>query len=287
MTPLLAVFLLAASPAQADARGARLDCRYAASQAPAAGERARTVFLPDDDLFAPPLADPREPRMSLTLARQDFTEGLIGAGGQFGLVGRRRPNGCNGVQLGIVGGVASQFDLDARDRDLLNTDFLAGLQLTARRGPASLRARFYHQSSHAGDEFLANHPEIVLVQFGVEAVDALVAIDWSGGRLYGGGGFLDFAFGQPDSGQWQAGVELRRRSRDGGARPVAGADVMALGSRGWRTTRSAVGGVEWASPGLIRRMRALLVFIDGFTPYGQRILRQRARRLGLQTQFDF
>ncbi|MCH6583770.1 MAG: DUF1207 domain-containing protein [Proteobacteria bacterium] len=51
-----------------------------------------------------------------------------------------------------------------------------------RRGPFSLRARFFHQSSHLGDELLLgpNPPQRINLSF--EAIDMLVAFEWKGWR---------------------------------------------------------------------------------------------------------
>jgi hypothetical protein len=50
--------------------------------------------------------------------------------------------------------VFAQFDLDSTSDDLLNADYVVGLPLTFRRAGFSARGRFYHQSSHLGDELL-------------------------------------------------------------------------------------------------------------------------------------
>jgi hypothetical protein len=300
---VISAALLAATLAQAQAAPQetfRLDCRYTRpSEDP--DTPARTVFLPDDDIVTPPMADPREPRMALAIRQERFigppfvsggvdetiTAGFVRAGGHFGLVGRRREGSCNGWQTGIFGGASAQFNLDAARRDLIATDFVIGVQLSARKRGLSARFRVYHQSSHFGDEFLVHNPDVEPMEFGFEAIDGLISLDGSGWRLYAGGGYIFFAFAEPDSKLLQAGLELRRRSDDGGFRPVAAADVIALSSRDWGTTTSIAAGFEWTSPAAVRRMRTLVVFVDGFTPHGQFLLQQRIRGAGLQAQFDF
>ena len=302
MLELLTALVLSAPITSAQGAGEtfRLDCRYT-RPASEPQEPARTTFLPDDELFSPPLADSREPRMMLGLRRErwiglplavtatdeTFTAGFVGAGGHFGFLGRRRPGGCNGFQLGIFGGADAQFNLDAARRDLIATDFQVGAQLSARKGGLSVRLRVYHLSSHVGDEFLLHNPRIIPKEFGYESFDALVSLDGAAWRAYAGGGFIDFAFGDPDTAVAQAGFEMRKRRDDGGFRPVAAVDVTAMDEREWGLTTTTQAGFEWTSPAAVRRLRALVVFVNGYAPHGQYILQQRARGIGISGQFDF
>jgi len=59
--------------------------------------------------------------------------------------------------VSLFGAVFAQFNLDTPSFDLLNADYLVGPELTLRHGRWSGRVRFYHQSSHLGDEFLLNY----------------------------------------------------------------------------------------------------------------------------------
>lgn len=295
---LLIITALAQAPQAPDSF--RLDCRYTRPAQDAAGP-ARTVFLPDDDLFAAPVGDPHESRMLLGFRRDRFigppfaaageddtiTTGFAGAGGHFGILGRRREGSCGGFQIGIFGGVSGQFNLGVPHHDLMNTDFIVGAQFSARSGALSMRLRGYHQSSHFGDEFLLHTPPADPKQFGFEAVDALVSLERSAWRVYAGGGYLDFAFGDPDTAMAQAGLELRRRDDDGGFRPVAALDVVSLDARDWGLTTTVAAGFEWTSPAAVRRLRGLVVALEGFTPHGPYIFQQKIRGIGLQGQFDF
>lgn len=265
-------------------------------------EPVRNIFLPEGDLFTAPLADQKEPRFSFSYQRVRFSEGalpsgatgrtvntgLVSAGGVYGLWGRRQASGCDGVQVGLTGGVFSQFNLDAPSQDLINTDFVVGSQITARRGSLSGRARLYHQSSHLGDEFLLHNPAVVRRDFGFQAIDAFGSYDGSWWRLYGGGGYLFFAEGELEPWMLQGGVQLQGRTGDGaGVRPIAGADITALQARDWGRTTSAVAGLEWESARRTRRLRTLLVFVDGFSPFGQFATEQKLRNVGVQLQLEF
>ena len=320
MGGLAAAVVLVAAPARAgeagnEAAAVHVDCRYpaevpASAAAPdGSGGRAVTVYLPEDDLFRPLLADPRQPRLFATYARMRFRgagvpaegegrtidAGLVGLGGGFGLWGRRRRGSCDGVQVGVFGAIFSQFNLSAASADLLNTDFLVGPVLTARRGPLSGRLRVYHQSSHLGDEFLLNTPEVEREDLSFEAVDLLGSVEGRWWRLYAGGGAVVRDSGDPDIDPWavQWGLELR----GGGFRPwawlkgtrlvpVFGADFTSVEERKWNVNASLVAGVEWSAPGGGRRVRLLLHYMRGASPYGQ-FLHEKIETVGVGLQFEF
>ncbi|MBI4512708.1 MAG: DUF1207 domain-containing protein [Gemmatimonadetes bacterium] len=218
---------------------------------------------------------------------------MVGLGETFGLWGLRQPRGCDGVQVSIVGGAFSQFNLDAPSSDLINTDFIGGLELTPRLGSWSARVRLFHQSSHLGDEFLLNNPGITREDLSIDAVDALLSVEgrvwrlfW---RLYGGGGYIFSREVDPGVAQW--GVELRgplrRFVRGTQLQPVFGADFTTFDERDWGVTTSLKGGVEWATGPVIRSVRLLAVYLDGFIPFGQFFSTTELTNFGLELQFDF
>jgi hypothetical protein len=192
------------------------------------------------------------------------------------------------VQISLVGGVFSQFNLGAPSRDLINSDFIIGTQVAMRTNRISGRIRVYHQSSHLGEDFIRHNPPIPNPNFGFQAIDGLVSLDSERWRAYGGAGFLHYMNDEGTSALVHAGAEFRARGAIGGMfRPVAAIDLISLQSRSWGVTTSANGGVEWTSPSATRRMRALIVFTTGYAPYGQASLQQQARALGLQWQIEF
>jgi hypothetical protein len=312
---LIASPAVGGEPGQGGAAPPRLDCRYPAGlvigEPPAAEPPgpAASVLLPDDDLFRPLLADPRQPRFFANYARVHFrgpglpserdgrtiAAGLVGLGGAFGLWGLRQPRGCDGLQVSLFGAIFSQFNLDAPSSDLLNTDFLVGPQLTLRRAGWSGRLRLYHQSSHLGDEFLLSAPGVVRQDLSFEVVDALASVEGRWWRLYGGGGAVVHDSDDPPLDPWSAqwGLELRGPSWRPGAWldstrlvPVLGADFLSLQERAWTVTTSASGGLEWSAPGAARRVRLLLRYVRGANPYGQ-FFQQKLESVGLGLQLEF
>jgi hypothetical protein len=298
-----------------------LDCRYstAALETPSSAAEASSplegVLLPDNDVFRPLLADQREPRFYADYRRVRFrgssnlfAEGkgteidaaLVAFGGAFGVWGLRQPRGCDGIQVSLFGTVFAQFNLDTHSWDLLNADYLVGPEVTLRRGRWSGRLRFYHQSSHLGDEFLLNYGIDHGVQrqdLSFEILDAIVSAEDTWWRLYGGGGLVVLSGPDPDLtstpafAQW--GFELRgpgwqpwgwlEKTR---LRPVFGANFSAVQATGWNVNTSLTGGLEWASPNAAHRVRLLLEYQRAALLFSQFFF-QRTVNFGGQLQFEF
>jgi hypothetical protein len=251
--------------------------RIATAPAAPADHPARSfVVLPERDLFDPPLADPRWPHFSTTWQYylDDEELGNVGAvsfGETFPLV-RWPDRSGGGIEVGIMGGVFSIFDLDAPSSDLINSDFLGGLFASYRTGDASLTLRAYHQSSHLGDEFLLrNRAERVNLSY--EVVEALASFDAGMLRVYGGGGWLVHV--NPDEIDRltaQIGAELVSPVSffAGHVRPLGAIDVHFREESDWKADFSARSGVELASPALRRlRLQLLVEYYDGRSPNGQ------------------
>jgi len=267
----------------------QLDCGYLES-AEESGTSENGLFhsvgLPEDDVFRPLLADPKEPRFSGSLQRVRFRDvgesldaAFVGFGGTFGLWGLRQEKNCNGLQVNIFAAVFSQFNLDAPSSDLINSDFQFGLPLTLRHGPLSVRLRVFHQSSHVGDEFLLNNPGFNRVNLSFEMVEAIASLHLGWARVYGGGGYLYNRKPALDRGTLQWGLELRAPRRPSlffGSlvegllfAPVFGADFRSVEQLGWNINSSLLGGLEWSRPASTRRLRLLLSYYRGRNPYGQ------------------
>ena len=299
----------AGEPALPDAQGrdaVQADCRYLTTEdRPASRGEGRLVPapFPDDDIFRPLLADPKQPQFYAAYQRlhsratgETFNAGFVGFGEYFGLWGLRRP-GCDGVQVGLTGAVFAQFHLHRSSSDLLNADYLVGIPVSLRRGLVSARLRLFHQSSHLGDEFLLGNPGVQRVNLSFEAIDALASVERRWWRLYGGGSVL--VNKEPSSldlfgAQW--GLELRGPGFPspfsgptlGEVRmaPVFGADFKAFQQQDWAVTTSLVGGLEWSGPRSARRLRLLLSYLRGYNPYGQ-FFDQKIETFGIGLYFAF
>lgn len=135
----------------------RVDCRSEPSEETKTATAIDIRSLPETPMFAPMLADPRQPRFSVSYLNyqnptRTFNAASVAFGEYFGFASGF--DGRNGsAQVGLQGAVFALFDLDSASKDLVNADYWIGLPFTYRRGRLSYVARVYHQSSHLGDEF--------------------------------------------------------------------------------------------------------------------------------------
>jgi len=239
----------------------------------------KAVRFPGGELFAPPLADQKQPRFHTTWQRYrtdfgTFNVASVGFGESFGLVRWPREREGDGWQLGISGAVFAIFNLDAPSNDLLNADYIVGFPLSYRGGAWSARARVFHQSSHLGDEFLLMPqpgPPVERINLSYEALELLGSWERRGLRVYGGGVQI-FASSTPlGRSRAQLGLELRGRPLGWKtARVVAGLDVEAWDETDWDRDFSFKAGLLFRSPyGNARSVQLLLEYYDGHAPHGQ------------------
>lgn len=300
---LLVASLLAAAAAHAADRPADdplVDCRYRTTEDRPAAEgegRLSPAPFPGDDVFRPLLADPKQPQFFASYqhlrAREpgtDVNAAFVGFGEYFGLWGLRR-EGCDGIQVGVAGGVFAQFNLDAPSSDLINADYVIGLPVSVRRGLWSGRLRLYHQSSHVGDEFLLGNPDFERVNLSFEEVELIGSVERRWARLYAGGGVLvNKEPSDLDIWRVQWGAELRGPGflspfsgptlGEVRVTPVLGADFKSFEELGWTVNMSVAGGLEWSSERSARRARLLLTYLRGHNPYGQ-FFDQRIESVGV------
>jgi hypothetical protein len=264
-----------------------------------AADRGGYIPLPRGDVFCPLIADPKATRSFVAYQRGNETDlatdiAAIGIADAFPFFRAGASRLGNGVQLGLAGAVFAQFDLGSPTYDLLNADYIIGLPLTFRTGWLSGRARLYHQSSHLGDEFLlrTNPPKRENLSF--ESAEALLSVDFSALRLYGGGeSFIRRdPVDLPDH-LWHGGVELRPHAAvNFGSlavgRFVAAADAKVVSDTTTRTGVSVRAGFEFGRPreGEVgsRRWSLLAEYYDGPSPYGQ-FHRQEVRLTGIGFHF--
>ncbi|MGH7476582.1 MAG: DUF1207 domain-containing protein [Longimicrobiales bacterium] len=255
-----------------------------------ADEAEGAIAFPDDAIFCPLLADPKQPRSFLSLLRgsvesavddvdEEVTIGAIGIGDRIGLL---RSGGIDGVQLDLEAAVFAQFDLGVATLDLINADYLVALPITLRRGGFSTRLRLYHQSSHLGDEFLlrAEDPERENLSF--ESLELILSQEAGPLRVYAGGEVLfnrepeDLA-----SRVAHAGIELRSA---GALRMVGGLDMKSSEEQDWKPAWSGRLGLEFSGAGAAghpsRIWSILAEAYSGPTPYGQ-FFREKMQYFGV------
>jgi hypothetical protein len=242
-------------------------------------------LLPSRSLFAPLQADPRWPHSSASYQNVNGSRELRSAwslslGDTFELAEGAAPGGR--WQLGIQGAVFSVFDRGTPSKDLIDTDYRVGLPIAYRSGPFSAQLRYFHESTHLGDELLLRDGSVRRINLSYEQVDLLGSYDFAGQfRAYGGGGYIvrsecDLADVicrprlQPWSielgGEWASPVSFV----GGYLRPVAATDLKLLEYETWTPNFSARAGIEVeGGPATTRRIQLLLEYYNGRSPWGQ------------------
>jgi hypothetical protein len=243
-----------------------------------------TVGFPQDQIFCPLLADPKEARSFVTLLRGTFpsfddpsgertTIAAVGLGDSFGLVRWGGPAPGEGLQLDLIGSIFAQFDIGTSSNDLINADYIVGLPLTFRRSGFSTRVRVYHQSSHLGDEYLLRAEDIERENLSFESVELLLSQEIGPLRAYVGGERLFRREpGTLAREVFHGGAELRT-GRAGAVQLVGGVDVKSTERFDWSPAISGRAGIEvvrrgpGGHPG--RLISLMLEVYDGPSPYGQ------------------
>ena len=240
--------------------------------------------LPEKDLFRPLLADPKEPRFQASIQwlasdLYDTRVGAVGFGENFGIARWQGRDAKEAWQLNLSAAVFAQFDLDAPSDDLVNADYIVGFPVSYRNDHWSVRLRYYHQSSHLGDEYLLRtHPDRVNLSF--ESLEMLVSYEWQRWRAYGGGEYLVSREPQElEPAILHAGIEYRADEatwnigRLGAARLVGGLDAKAWQQHDYEVAWSLKTGLEFRPLHDIeqrgRYWQLLLEFYDGPSQYGQ------------------
>lgn len=257
------------------------------------GLKRNTIPFPTGDTFWPLLADPKQPEFSVSTRRYKIQESLytvaaVGYGESFGFYRQTGAHPDEGVQISLMGGLFAQFDLGAPSFDLINADYTIGVPVTFRKGESSMRLRFYHQSSHLGDEFLLRvNPQRINLSY--EALEYLYSHDLKSFRIYGGGEYMvhrDPAELKPLS--FHGGVEYRGRNvlwRS--SRWLGAVDIKSWQEHHWSPDIAASFGAEFGppQPGR-RRMRVMLEGYHGYNPHGQ-FYAERLRYIGVGVYLGF
>lgn len=171
--------------------------------------------------------------------------------------------------VGVQGGVFARFDMEVKERDLITTDWVFAVPFVLRRGGHWLRFRYFHMSSHLGDEYAE--------RFNAERYD--YTRDWaellaflrlgSGVGVYGSGGW---AFNVDPNGakRWRTrvGGEARGPRLSNAARLYGAVDVEMEQDNGWEPRMNLQTGVRLTTVGG-RDARIAVDVVTGPSPQGQ------------------
>ncbi len=210
MKILIAVFLLspACLPAAAQGDASRPGAENTVQTDPGpgggdAGKDAETSrgWFPGTRLFHALMADPRRTAFSAALRYDDDAferydksptgekTGVLGkervfasvtAGGRFPVYRWKLSRGC--LQAGIEGSVQALFAIKSRETTasgdmstMLNADYFVAIPVEYAWEGLAVQFRFYHLSTHAGDELMALYPVFERINLSFEAVDLFVS----------------------------------------------------------------------------------------------------------------
>lgn len=245
--------------------------------------------LPEQPLFVGLIADPRQARFSVSYQRYKVSEQMFNAsnaafGEYFGLAeGFLGESGTS--QIGIQGGVFALFDLDSSSKNLINADYWIGFPISYRKSAWTYTLKIYHQSSHLGDEFILNNPDVTRINLSYEDITLLVSYEWDKLRLYGGAGYLIHREPELEREHWQAGAEFAFPRALGELDWIAAVDIQATAELDWERSYSYKTGIEFRNSGR-RRLRLLLEYFDGNSPNGQ-FFQEHLRYRGIGLYFGF
>ena len=251
------------------------------------------VWFPQSTvLFQPLIADPREPKYSISYRFGDRVIGNsvadVSLGDDFPVFRWRDVFSVHGdTQFSIQACAWAVFDYeDVPDTwneetcELVNTDYFLGLVQTFAFEAWSFRLRLYHISSHLGDEFLTNNSHFLCerVNPSYEAIDFFTSYQITSGiRAYIGPGVVihsDESFKLKPL-YVEYGAELRHFGKKFYYHRLYGTPFLAVHIENWQQHKWDFDiflklGYEWSKlQGIGRKMRVFVGYHNGFSYEGQ------------------
>lgn len=242
--------------------------------------------FPSGNLFYPLLADPTEVRAeggfgrnSSALSGRPITIGTLWIGADWGVLrynAHARKSGTrDGWQLGMEAMATVLLGYtDPFIGDLINADFLGGGNASYRWGNFSGRLRFYHESTHLGDEFvfITGYTPAQRLNVSYEAIELLQSLDIWQLRFVAGGEFRTRIDPAPLK-RWEYSLDVEWRPPYRFlifGRPIVGYNVRFIETHDYRIGQSLVAGLQLGNPEPYRmNFKLLFRMYDGPSPYGQ------------------
>ena len=261
---------------------------YAAEPATFHGSMYRLPngFFPRGNLFSPLMADPKWPGFAASYSHYSpyHPNGLkdvipVSLGDTLPFYRNDMGDGWQ-WETGMQADAYAYFNVDTQAKALQNTDFFVGGYGAVRHKNLSFIVRYFHQSSHLGDEFLLDNPAYyngLRQKISYEQLNGIVSLDLLKRtfRLYAGAGYLTDI--EPSTlGRWifQYGAQYHGptlwHTTNTVWSPVAGIDIKNWSQNNYDTDISARAGLQVTnghadSP----RFQFLLEFYRGHSYYGQ------------------
>lgn len=174
------------------------------------------------------------------------------------------------VVVGIEGAAFARFGLQLTEREMIATDWVFAVPLVVRRGAHWVRLRYYHTSSHLGDEY-GRRFDVEGMNFARDAVDAIGFVQLVPMTGVYAGARWAYSVHPEDSGPWtlRAGMQL---GCTGGTRalvPYGSADVEVETDTNWTPLVHLQAGVWLPEVGGRRAVRLGVGLLTGPSPMGQ------------------
>ena len=264
------------------------------------GGRSRLVLFPNQDVFTPLLANPREPLSTLEFFAASNNPGYIqfngNIAGDFGIVRwESEGEGVNrSLQFGLSAGEFSRFGIFGGSTYLIDSDYMVGTTLTGRLGPFSHRLFFYHESSHTGYNYTALDNLNKSSDFGQEIVQEVSSWDITPHiRLYGGAAYrvigLSYYSTAQDSLILLGGAEAyssRMAFLDNLGRAYTSFFIESRGINGYTPSEDFQVGLLLHRPGSYFQIRPMVELYNGYSYLGD-LLFTKDSYAALGVSFDF
>lgn len=243
-------------------------------------------FLPSRTLFAPLMADLREPQTGFfTLTNKNRYGGAIGQ--FFDLFQWNFPN-KNRVSWGVHGAAFALLDYGGGAFPMRASDWQYGTSISHSKDRFSQRLEFTHASAHLGDSLT---DERNWFKYSREYFRLILSYDYNDSiRFYGGGGAVVHTFPYVNPLFFQGGGEVFSSSKEFLSHPIRfyGAyDVKYKDEAGGVFNNSLQFGIQWRPSGKQTRksIRLGINYFNGNNEFGQFYL-EKETHWGLGIYFD-
>ncbi len=238
----------------------------------------RRRLFPERALLPMLFAGPRDPvsRADLVFVTDNpdslgsgvEAEVALGAAVPVFLLAGKSPS--DALLVGVEAAVFGRFGFQVTERPLINTDWVFAVPIVWHRGAHWVRLRYFHTSSHLGDEY-AQRFEVESVNFSRDAVDAMGYLQLP--PAVGAYAGLRYAYSvhPEESRRWtvRAGAQLGSGRGDGFVLPFGSLDVELDQDVAWEPRVNVQAGV-WLPPVSGRRAgRIGAGLLTGPSPLGQ------------------
>ena len=243
-------------------------------------------FLPSRTLFAPLMADRREPQTGFfTLINKNRYGGAIG---QFFDLFQWKISNKERVSWGVHGAAFALLDYGGGAFPMRANDWLFGTSISHSKERFSQRLEFTHASAHPGDSLT---DERNWFKYSREYFRLILSYDYNDLiRFYGGGGVVVHTFPYVNPLFFQGGGEVFSSSKDFLSHPIRfyGAyDIKYKNEAGGVFNNSLQFGIQWRPSRKQTRksIRLGINYFNGYNEFGQFYL-EKETHWGLGIYFD-